>query len=99
MAIKRQPPTAADILVMALSPLLIMSMVGSLVFFLAEGFYAGQYGFRLRYTRFFFVLGAVLVGRLGVSVDRTRAWLYGGILALVSFSALIMRDEYREDRP
>lgn len=99
MDIKREPPTAADVIVMAISPLLIMSLVGSLVFFLVEVFYAGQYDFRLRYTLFFFVMGAVLVGRVAVTVDRSRAWLYGGILALVSFFALRVWVEYPEDSP
>ncbi|HEX3152868.1 MAG TPA: hypothetical protein VHR66_32650 [Gemmataceae bacterium] len=99
MAIKREPPTAADVIVMALSPVLIMSLVGSLVFFLAEVFYAGQYQGRLQYTLFFFVVGAVLVGRVAVTVDRTRAWLYGGFLALVTFIALRVWVDYPEDSP
>ena len=39
---KREPPTAADVIVMAISPALIIGLVGSLVFFLAEVFYAGR---------------------------------------------------------
>src|SRR3954463_13630012 len=54
MAPKREPPTAADVIVTALSPVLIMGLVGSLVFLLAEVFYAGQYENRLLYTLFFF---------------------------------------------
>jgi hypothetical protein len=84
MAPKREPPTAADAIVTALSPVLIMGLVGSLVFFLDEVFYAGQYENRLLYTLFFFVGGAVLVGRVAVAIDRARAWMYGGILALVT---------------
>src|SRR3954464_14257884 len=99
MAIKREPPTAADVIVMALSPLLIMGLVGSLVFFLAEVFYAGQYQSRLNYTLFFFVAGAVLVGRVAVTLDRARAWMYGGVLAAVTFIALRMWVEYPEDSP
>jgi hypothetical protein len=94
---KREPPTAADVIVMAISPALIIGLVGSLVFFLAEVFYAGRYEGRLLYTLFFFVVGAVLVGRVAVAVDRTRAWAYGGILALVTFLALRMWVEYPED--
>src|SRR5262245_2815349 len=88
MAPKREPPTAGDAIVAALSPVLIMGLVGSLVFFLAEVFYAGQYEYRLLYTLFFFVVGAVLVGRVAVTLDRARAWMYGGILAVVTFIAL-----------
>jgi hypothetical protein len=96
MAPKREPPTAADVIVTALSPVLIMGLVGSLVFFLAEVFYAGQYENRLLYTLFFFVGGAVLVGRVAVAVDRARAWMYGGILALVTFIALRTWVQYPE---
>jgi hypothetical protein len=97
MAIKREPPTAADAIVTALSPLLIMAQVGSLVFFLAEVFYAGQYESRLLYTLFFFVAGAVLVGRVAVALDRARAWMYGGALAIVTFIALRAWVQYPED--
>ena len=97
--VRRDPPTAADVIVTAASPVLIMGLVGSLVFFLAEVFYAGRYEGRLLYTLFFFVAGAVLVGRIAVAVDRARAWLYGGVLALVTFFALRMWVEFPEDHP
>src|SRR5258708_15186834 len=99
MAPKREPPTAGDVIVTALSPVLIMGLVGSLVFFLAEVFYAGKYEYRLLYTLFFFVGGAVLAGRVAVAVDRARAWMYGGILAVVTFIALRMWIQYPEDSP
>jgi hypothetical protein len=99
MSVKRDPPTAADVIVTALSPILIMGLVGSLVYFLAEVFYAGQYQSRLNYTLFFFVVGAVLVGRVAVTLDRARAWMYGGVLAAVTFIALRMWVEYPEDSP
>jgi hypothetical protein len=99
MAPKREPPTAADVIVTALSPVLIMGLVGSLVFFLAEVFYAGQYEHRLLYTLFFFVGGAVLVGRVAVVIDRARAWMYGGILAAVTFIALRTWVQYPPDSP
>jgi hypothetical protein len=97
MSAKREPPTVGDVIVTALSPVLIMGLVGSLVFFLAEVFYAGRYESRLLYTLFFFVVGAVLTGRIAVAVDRARAWAYGGVLALVTFLALRVWVEYPED--
>ena len=97
MAPKREPPTAGDAVVTALSPILIIGLVGSLVFFLAEVFYAGQYEHRLLYTLFFFVIGAVLVGRVAVAVDQARAWMYGGILAVVTFIALRAWVDYPPD--
>ena len=99
MAPKREPPTAGDAIVAALSPVLIMGLVGSLVFFLAEVFYAGQYEYRLLYTLFFFVVGAVLVGRVAVTLDRARAWMYGGILAVVTFIALKAWVDFPEGSP
>ena len=50
MAQDRQPPTAADYVITALSPALIMGLVGSLAFFLLEVGYQGQYTGRLAYT-------------------------------------------------
>jgi hypothetical protein len=97
MAITRERPTAADVVVTALSPALIMGLVGSLVFFLAEVAYAGQYEGRLLYTLFFFVVGAVAAARVAVVVDRRRAWVYGGFLAAVTFIALRVWVEYPED--
>lgn len=99
MAPRHEPPTAGDVVVTALSPILIMGLVGSLVFFLAEVFYAGRYEGRLLYTLFFFVAGAVLVGRVAVVVDRARAWIYGAALALVTLVALRTWVEYPEDSP
>ncbi|WP_020471115.1 DUF4129 domain-containing protein [Zavarzinella formosa] len=97
--VKRDPPTVADVIVTAASPLLIMGVVGSLVFFLAEVFYAGKYEGRLLYTLFFFVVGAVLVGRIAVQADRSRAWAYGGVLAIVTVFALRAWVEYPPDNP
>src|SRR6476659_5098105 len=96
MAVKREPPTTGDVIVSAIGPALIMGLVGSLVFFLATVFYAGRYEYRLLYTLFFYVGGAVLVGRIAVAVDRARAWMYGGILALVTFIALRAWVQYPE---
>lgn len=97
--VRRDPPTAADILVTAASPLLIMAVVGSLVFFLAEVFYAGKYGGSLLYTLFFFVVGVVLVGRIAVQADRARAWAYGGVLAIVTLVALRAWVDFPPDNP
>ncbi|MSR55266.1 MAG: hypothetical protein EXS09_18565 [Gemmataceae bacterium] len=99
MAKQLLPPTLADAVVTALSPVLIMGLVGSLVFFLAEVFYAGRYEDRLLYTLCFFVAGSVLVGRIAVAVDRKRAWAYGGVLALVTFIALQAWIEFPDDHP
>ena len=44
--------TLADYVTVALSPALIMALVGSLVFFLLEVLYVGQYSERLQWTLF-----------------------------------------------
>ncbi len=76
MAKEREPPSIADYVVTALSPALIMGLVGSLAFFLLEILYAGEWEGRLRWTLSFFVFGAVLVGRISIQIDRTQAWIY-----------------------
>lgn len=85
---ERKQPTLADYVVTALSPALIMGLVGSLVFFLAELFYSGHYEGRLIWTLFFFVVGIVLVSRIAIEVDPSRARAYGLSLGVASFVAL-----------
>lgn len=94
MAAERETPTVADYVVTALSPVLIMLMVGSLVFFLVEVLYAGKYSGKLLYTLFFFVLGAVLVARISIQADAARASLYGLLLGVVTYIALLTYVEY-----
>jgi hypothetical protein len=94
MASEREPPSAADYVVTALSPVLVMLMVGSLVFFLVEVLYAGKYSDRLLYTLFFFVMAAVLVARISIQSDAGRALIYGLVLAVVTYIALLSYVEY-----
>ncbi len=94
MASERPAPTATDYVVTALSPVLVMLMVGSLVFFLVEVLYEGQYTGRLLYTLFFFVAGAVLVARIAIETDAGRAALYGLLLGGVTYVALLAYVEY-----
>src|SRR5262245_12631232 len=92
--------TAADLLVIALSPALIMALVGSLVFFLAEVLYAGKHGPELRWVLFFFVFGAVLVARISMMGEiASRASLYGGALAVPVWLALMKYVEYPPGSP
>ncbi len=94
MAAEREPPTLADYVVTAIGPALIMLMVGSLVFFLVEVLYDGKYSGRLLYTLFFFVLAAVLVARISIQYDATRATIYGVALAVATYLALLAYVEY-----
>ncbi len=86
--------TPADFIVIALSPLLIMALVGSLVFFLAEVLYVGQYQDSLLWILFFFVFGAVLVARIAIEYDAARAAVYGLILGGAAWLGMLRYVEY-----
>lgn len=66
-------PTLADYVIIAISPALIMALIGSLVFFLIELLYMGQYQARLQYVFALFVFAAVLIGRISIEEGRERA--------------------------
>jgi hypothetical protein len=74
-------PSAADFLAAAISPALIMILVGSLVFFLLELMYGGPYADRLRWTMFWFVFAMVLISRISVEEGFGKASIYGVALA------------------
>jgi hypothetical protein len=90
MAAKKLHHTLADYVTMALSPVLIMALVGSLVFFLHEVLAGGQqFDERVRWTLFWFIFGIVLVARISMHpAVAGRAGLYGIILAAVVLLAL-----------
>ncbi|MCS6864532.1 MAG: DUF4129 domain-containing protein [Gemmataceae bacterium] len=94
MATERESPGWIDFVVTALSPALVMLMVGSLVFFLVEVLYGGQYSERLLYTMFFFVFGVVLVARISIQYDAARAAVYGLGLAVVTYIAILAYVDY-----
>lgn len=96
MASTREPPTIGDYVVTALSPILIMGLVGSLAYFLLDILYAGQHIGRMRWMLLFFVVGAVLIGRISIQIDRTRAWLYGAALGGAVFLAMLKYVQYPE---
>src|SRR5438046_1542685 len=89
----------ADYVTIALSPLLIMALVGSLVFFLLEILYVGQYSERLQWTLFFFVFGTVLISRIAIEQGSEKAGVYGVALGIVVFLALLSFIEYPADSP
>ncbi len=81
--------TFADYLVVAISPLLIMVLVGSLAFFLAQVFYRDEMVQGVRWVLFWFVLAIVLVSRIGIEQSKGHAAFYGVALALVTWAYLI----------
>jgi hypothetical protein len=100
MAANRDEMTLADYVAIALSPFLIMALVGSLVFLLLEVLYQGQYQARLQWILFFFVFGAVLVSRISMTNGISeRAGIYGLILGALTWFALAQFVEYPPDAP
>jgi hypothetical protein len=98
--VKAKPQqTLADYVTIAISPLLIMALVGSLVFFLLEVLYQGQYDSKLRWTLFFFVFAMVLVARISIELGSERAGLYGLAMIAVCFIALQRYIEFPEGTP
>lgn len=84
----RSSSALIDYVAVLIGPLLIMLMVGSLTFFLIDTIYAGNYPERLSHTMFFFVIGAVLIARIGILHGRGRASLYVLGLGAAVFIAL-----------
>src|SRR5262245_55900995 len=82
---KKPHHSLADYVTMALSPALIMTLIGSLVFFLLEVIYSGQqFEGRLRWTFGWFIFGIVLVARIAMHpAIGERAKLYGFILSVI----------------
>ncbi len=96
----RLQKTLADYVAIAISPVLIIALVGSLVFFLLEVLYVGQYTGRLQYILFFFVFAAVLITRISMRDDiSSRAIAYGIIMAIGSALAINQFVEYPPNSP
>src|SRR5262249_399768 len=98
MSSDRPNQTLADYVALAISPALIMGLVGSLVFFLINVLYAGEYVERMQWILFFFVFGAVLIARMTMLDDTaSRAALYGVPLGFLTWLGLQMFVEYPKD--
>jgi hypothetical protein len=80
---RRLQQTAHDYVVIALSPALIMTLVGSLVYFLIAVFYQGDFQVRLHWVMACFVFAAVLIGRISIEEGWERAMPFGAALAIV----------------
>ena len=100
MSSDRPNQTLADYVALAISPALVMGLVGSLVFFLLEVCYSrqGEYKDHLRYIFFFFVFGAVLVSRISMTQGIAgRAGLYGLVLAGAAWAGMQVYVQYPKD--
>jgi hypothetical protein len=80
--------TLADYLVIAVSPALVMALIGSLIFFLLSIFYDGAYSERVYLVFALFIFAAVLIARIAIELGADRAMMYAAPLALVTALAL-----------
>jgi hypothetical protein len=81
--------TNADYVAIAVSPALIMALVGSLVYFLIEVMYVGDYQARLNYAFGLFVFAAVLIARISIEFGSEHATLYALPLGIAMFLFLV----------
>ena len=88
MSNSRPQPTLVDYMAIAISPALIIVLVGSLAFFLLMVFYTGQYEGAIYWTTGCFVFAAVLISRVSIVEGAERASVFG--LALGGVAALAM---------
>ncbi|UUO04850.1 DUF4129 domain-containing protein [Blastopirellula sp. J2-11] len=84
---KRQ--SEIDYAVIAINPALIMLLVGSLVFFLLELCYRGDYIGRMQFVMSCFVFSSVLLARVSIEEGMERAVMLGGALAVVMLLAIM----------
>ena len=85
----------ADYVVIAISPALIMTLIGSLIYFLLEVFYPGEYQGRMRWVLGCFVFGSVLVARVAMHPEAApRAPIYSVVLTVAAWFVLGFFIEY-----
>jgi hypothetical protein len=78
---RRTPETLVDWLVVGIAPFLIMLLVGSLVFYLVEVFYLGNYPLRLLWVLGLFVMAIVCIARISMEEGAAYASMYAVPLA------------------
>lgn len=91
-------PTLPDYVAIAINPVLVMGLVGSLVYFLLELLYLGNYPDRLQFSLTMFVLAIVLISRISMEDGFEHAAPYGIALAIVVGLALNRYIDYRGGR-
>lgn len=87
-----------ELLLEVASPALIITMVGSLVFFLVEVFYRGPHVLRLQFIMGLFTIATVLVSRISIQSGEDRAVLFASGLALATFAttSVIVEFQYQQ---
>src|SRR4051812_40824701 len=86
---RRAPETLADYLVVGICPALIMFLVGSLMWFVVEVFYLGEFKARLIWVMVMYVMGIVGIARISMESGMERASLFGGPFAAVIALAIM----------
>ena len=74
-----------DFVVIAMSPVFIALLVGSLVFFLLDVFYQGEMEYGIRWMMFWYVIAIVAVARISVDRGPMIANVYGLALAVTTW--------------
>ncbi|MCX7427295.1 MAG: hypothetical protein NTW96_16910, partial [Planctomycetia bacterium] len=89
----RLDKTATDYVAIALSPVLIMLMVGSLMYFLVAVFYRGCFEGRIYWILSCYTLAIVLIARISIEEGQERATIFGAALAMAAgFAVMRMSD-------
>ena len=86
---RRHVETITDFLIVAISPALVMFMVGSLVFFATHCFYDGEFHTRLRIAAGLFVIAAVLVSRISIESGREYASMFAIPLSIATVLSIM----------
>ena len=73
---RRSPETLADYLAIAVCPFLIFLLVASLMFFLVEVFYQGEYKLRLQFVMAMFCMAIVCIARIAMEEGSSYATLF-----------------------
>ncbi len=81
MSQSKLKPTSFDYAMAALSPILIISMIGSLVFFLVNTLYQGDFLARLLWILGLFTTATVLITRIAIEQSRSQSIVYLVLLA------------------
>jgi Ca2+/Na+ antiporter len=81
MTDRKLRPTSFDYALAALSPVLIILMIGSLVYFLLTTLYRGDFQARLMWILGLFTMASVLITRIAIEQSRTQSFTYLGLLS------------------
>src|SRR5262249_16730088 len=78
-----------------ISPVLIMVLIASLVYFIIEVICGGdEVASKLRYTCTFFVFGAMLIARISIEMGDAKALIYAVALGIAAFIAMMYHVQY-----